>query len=340
MKTVFVNSIQHFCEDECISERLKKCYTNTGNFVWHDCCKKEIDYDYEVDLFNLPKGIEDSNLVVAADNTLSPYESLFSKRLRRLLECKTQITLIGLGAQANKELNTPKKLVKAIPKSKIRLFEEIADRSVSIGVRGEFTADCLKCMGIHNYQVIGCPSFYSSVLSNDNVMALAKIRKISINITGGGKCDHKLLELIFKYGVNSKLILQGKWDMAEVSHEGKKMTTQMLERGLPNISIKRSLLENYWKKNAQIFFDLNEWKEYIQKEKFTFSLGTRLHGNMIHFLMGVPALWITHDSRTQEIAELLKLPYMTDKEFLKKRYVEEVMEKCVYGDDFYENYNR
>ena len=51
MKTVFVNSIQHFCEDECISERLKKCYTNTGNFVWHDCCKKEIDYDYEVDCF-------------------------------------------------------------------------------------------------------------------------------------------------------------------------------------------------------------------------------------------------------------------------------------------------
>ena len=35
-----------------------------------------------------------------------------------------------------------------------------AERAVSLGVRGEFTAECLEVMGIKNYRIIGCPSFY------------------------------------------------------------------------------------------------------------------------------------------------------------------------------------
>lgn len=30
----------------------------------------------------------------------------------------------------------------------------------SIGVRGEFTAECLSLLGVHNIRIIGCPSFY------------------------------------------------------------------------------------------------------------------------------------------------------------------------------------
>lgn len=338
MKTVYVNSIQHLCKSDRIDKKMQDCYTNTGNLVWHECCKKEIAYDSEVDLCNLPKDMKDSVLVVASDNCLSPYESIFSKRLRNLLRTKAQIVVIGLGSQADKRLNTPRKLMREMPKSKIRLFAEIADKSVSIGVRGEFTAECLECMGIHNYRVIGCPSFYSGALSNNKTISSPKLRKTAINITGGRKNDHKILELVLKYGIDSRLIMQGKWDMSEVSYEGKEMSSVMIKRGLPGISVQNNLLESYWKNNAKIFFDLIEWKKYIEEEKFSFSFGTRLHGNMLQFLMGVPALWITHDNRTQEIVDILRLPHISDKELVKIKYLEELVEKCIYDKAFYKNF--
>lgn len=341
MKTVFVNSILPFDQSAGIIPRLDACYTNTGNLVWHEKCKKEIDYDYEVELCNFSKGLEDCVLVVPVANIINPYESVFSKRLRCLLDVKAQIVLIGVGVQADRYLNTPKKILEAIPKSKIRLLRQIADKSISIGVRGGIAADCLEKMGIHNYKIIGCPSFYSSMLQSKKiVMPSAKLQKVCINVTGGGKNDHRILELVLKSGLNSRLIMQGVRDMPEVRYENRNMTKGKLEKSLPNIAADVKSVEKYWKKNGKIFFGLSEWEKYISEEEFTFSFGTRLHGNMLQFLMGVPSLWIIHDSRTKEIVDLLKLPYITEKKLEKIRYVEEIMEKCLYEKEFYENFYR
>lgn len=196
-------------------------------------------------------------------------------------------------------------------------------------------------MGIHNYKIIGCPSFYSSMLQSKKiVMPSAKLQKVCINVTGGGKNDHRILELVLKSGLNSRLIMQGVRDMPEVRYENRNMTKEKLEKSLPNIAADVKSVEKYWKKNGKIFFGLSEWEKYISEEEFTFSFGTRLHGNMLQFLMGVPSLWIIHDSRTKEIVDLLKLPYITEKKLEKIRYVEEIMEKCLYEKEFYENFYR
>lgn len=100
MKTVFVNMMNDPKDCKTAKEKLAACYTNTGNLVWHDCCKKEIDYEEEVALNDLSKDYENTVLVVPVANNLSVGETEFSKKLRTLLNVNAQIALIGLGAQA------------------------------------------------------------------------------------------------------------------------------------------------------------------------------------------------------------------------------------------------
>lgn len=317
MKTVFINSIYDVDDSQSIQKKLEECYTNTGNLVWHELCKREIAYDEEINLYDISRNLDDSVLVVPVSNNLSVAETTFSKRLRGLLNVKAQIVVIGLGVQASQNINTPKKLVKELPRSKTQLLYEIANKSVSIGVRGEFTAACLDYMGIHNYRIIGCPSFYSGMLNNIEIkLPSAKLQKICMNITGGSDV-HKVIELALKCGVNSRLIMQGIKDRDEW--------------------VNNVRLRSNFEKNARFFFHLNEWEDYIREEKFTFSFGTRLHGNMLSFLMGVPALWITHDYRMNEIVDLLKLPYISQRNFKKIKYLEELMERCIYDKGFYRN---
>lgn len=320
MRTVFVNSINNIESGQSLQRKLEGCYTNTGNLVWHERCKREIDYEAQINLQDIPRNLDDSVLVVPVSNNLSAIETVFSKRLRGLLNVRSQVVLIGLGVQANQNAGTPQKFVKELPKSKARLLYEISNKSVSIGVRGEFTAACLDYMGIHNYKIIGCPSFYSGILYNKAMkLPPAKLQKVCVNITGGvNTC--KELELVLRCGVKSRVIMQGIRDRAEL--------------------IKKEMAGEYWEKNARFFFNLKEWEDYIKEEDFTFSLGTRLHGNMLSFLMGVPALWITHDYRMNEIVDLLKLPHLEKRHLKKIKYLEELMEYCVYDRAFYKNMNK
>ena len=101
----------------------------------------------------------------------------------------------------------------------------------------------------------------------------------------------------------------------------------------------REKLNIFMKNHAHMFFDLQEWKEYLNTQGFTFSFGMRFHGNMLSHLCGIPSLWIVHDSRTRELVETLRLPAVDYDELGKIKYPEELVEKCDYCE-MYKNYNR
>jgi hypothetical protein len=64
---------------------------------------------------------------------------------------------------------------------------------------------------------------------------------------------------------------------------------------------------------VRIYYDVDQWLE--DAARFDLSIGLRLHGNMVAFQSGCPAVWIHHDARTQELAETMALPSMDLKEF-------------------------
>ncbi|MFG1423736.1 polysaccharide pyruvyl transferase family protein [Roseixanthobacter liquoris] len=61
---------------------------------------------------------------------------------------------IGLGAQAETKRNIE------LPPESVRIWQLMADRCKSIGVRGAYSADILLANGINNVEVIGCPSLF------------------------------------------------------------------------------------------------------------------------------------------------------------------------------------
>ena len=81
----------------------------------------------------------------------------------------------------------------------------------------------------------------------------------------------------------------------------------------------KNILE-YNKKMSQVFWNI------------TFAFGTRFHGNMEAFRNGVPALWITHDSRTEELTNYLHLSSIKLSEAIKAKNLEELIEYCDYTD--------
>ena len=89
--------------------------------------------------------------------------------------------------------------------------------------------------------------------------------------------------------------------------------------------------------NINIFFNYQKWCEFLKENNFSFAFGTRFHGNMMALKHGIPTLWIVHDWRTLELAQYLKLPYITYDKFNKIKYPEQLLEFCDYTD-VYKNY--
>lgn len=125
--------------------------------------KEELNY---TDIINVKTPTEDipqdATIVVPASNFLCKVNStiFFDRFIDFFNRTNNQITFCGLGAQSTESLNTPKKLVDSLQTVQIKFFKMLSERAGLIGVRGEFTAECLSLMGVHNVQSVGCPSFY------------------------------------------------------------------------------------------------------------------------------------------------------------------------------------
>jgi polysaccharide pyruvyl transferase WcaK-like protein len=60
-------------------------------------------------------------------------------------------------------------------------------------------------------------------------------------------------------------------------------------------------------KNMTVYWDVGEWLEAMGRVDFV--AGTRFHGCMMGVQAGVPCFLITHDTRTEEMAEHFALPH-------------------------------
>lgn len=343
MNTIFINPIAKDADSDNLSKQLKRVHTNTGNMIWSEKCKKGIKFSKEIYIDricdkDIRDNIKNSVLVLPVSNNFSINETDFSKTFYKLARYDLKIVLVGLGVQCG-EMDTPRKFVNTVPERKKRLLKTFAERCVSIGVRGEFTAQCMEYIGIHNYRIIGCPSFYSSsIVENNQRFEKANIRKVCLNFTGGKRMEHKLLELVLKSGVDSKVVMQGIRDLPQIVLEKRKLTNNLLNSCFPDNNLENGIMEDFWNNNAKIFWSIDSWEEFLAQECFSFCVGSRLHGNMLAFLNNIPSLWITHDSRTEEITELLKLPHINSKSMAKIKYIEELAEKCIYTEAFYRNF--
>lgn len=330
----------HQMEDVTITEKIDCTGKNTGNIVWFESVRRSIKYDSIGR--NIPMDRDIKNIVIPMANHIQPPDHTLAGLYNRLKPYlgKCRLTMIGLGAQLKGELNTPKKLVASLTPQFKNILKELSLYTKSIGIRGGVTAECLELMGIRNYQIIGCPSFY---IGSNIVLNTEKLTdKFCVSWGSSDYSREQFVREFFRKNAKQgdALLLQTMSDFPRTLFENACLEERHIRSCYPDIDVVPQDIEDYIRSRGHIFFDWDEWQEFLKREQFTMSVGCRFHGNMMSYLSGIPALWIVHDSRTYELCEALVLPYVTLEQAANFKKRSEFAEFCVYNDRFYKNRDR
>jgi hypothetical protein len=231
----------------------------------------------------------------------------FASALTRLTamieELTVPVVVLGVAAQGTLDYDASR-LTRIEPLVK-RFVSAVLDRSATIGVRGEFTANYLASLGFSAVDVIGCPAMYLHGADLQVVPkrpALAVDAKLSIGVSPYVKAMGKLLARhLARYPhltyIPQDLETLGKLLLGPVADP------HPIASDLPLHLTNRVFTED----KARFFVDPVPWLKHLAGRDFYF--GSRIHGSIMALLAGTPATVLAHDSRTLELAEFHQIPH-------------------------------
>lgn len=288
---------------------------NTGNLLIGHGLYTQLRYD-KLEPYRYamsPEYVEENfdQVVIAAANFLYPGFD-FTPVSSFLDKISLPVFMVGLGAQ----LPSSQAELKNIPAGTWRLVQIASERSHSIGVRGHFTADQLRKHGISNVQVTGCPSLYTGLKPTIRLRRPADLEKTVVNgsrnVVGHAfdkDAATKVEQQLFKLAMSRKLpyVLQNEQPEMQIAR-GEDVAPH--EPAIKSVArffgVSATELVEFYQENGRVFFSISEWFDWIAD--CDFSIGTRFHGNIAALLNGVPAVILTHDSRTKELCEFAAIP--------------------------------
>ena len=137
-----------------------------------------------------------------------------------------------------------------------------------------------------------------------------------------------MIKKTMKRTANSEFIDQGIFYPVLYSNEySQKEKTSVKLYGIFGIEM---LQEN----RVKLWIDLQDWADYLIAKGFSFSCGSRIHGNIMPILCGIPAAICPPDARVREMAEFYEIPMISAMD-LKRRDLYEI-----YADTNYALFNR
>ena len=201
---------------------------------------------------------------------------------------------VGLGAQsASYRTRVPLK------RGTERLVRILAERTEVLGVRGDFTASVLDDLGIHNYEVTGCPSFFLRGDLGLNVKPAPSgdetPYRYSINGSRdviGHAFDPKAMEAVVRGLVaeaviaDAPFVVQSEWEELCIADRASgywwkplRLLMQAYHGMLPRRDLRRWLLER-----MTVYWSVEEWLDAMREVDCV--IGTRLHGSIAALLAG------------------------------------------------------
>lgn len=342
MKTILANTIEllkirNNGNSNC-ETMIKYCGRNTGNVCFADAMVSQLNYEDEIRCYNIGEYSEKAVFVLPASSWIGANGNVLRMIFSPLENKDVSLVVIGLGIQGSIDESTSS-IVDKLSEDTISALKIMSEHSVSIGLRGEITASVLEKLGIYNYKIVGCPSFYEPFRYWGRVNDWNKDfnpEKVVCGVTPYNNYEHKILELA--YEEQNDLVLQSMDDLPLTLLENQKIEKRHIDGRFPQLDIKPYELKTYIQKKGKIFYSRESWSEYLYKQDISFAWGTRFHGNMMAFSNGIPALWIIHDARTKEMVDAMKLPHLSYKQFADIKSVLELCEKCSYDDSFKKSY--
>jgi hypothetical protein len=299
--------------------KLAKTGGNTGNQViarglLDRIVYDDISWDHRID----PKEVHErfDMIVVAAANFLFPKFD-FGGMTDYIERADLPVAIVGLGAQSNNY--DPN--ITLMPGTE-RFVKVIAERAVSIGVRGPYTQEVLAHRGVLNVTVTGCPSYYMGGPDGMKInrRPFDEIKRLSINasrdvIVHSFDKDkmRRLVQEIYGTGIAWKADFIAQSEQSEIrvadrqartAEEALKEISAFLSGVLPEADVRSWATDH-----VRVFFDVDDWLTAIGTYDFVF--GSRFHGCMVALQRGVAAVVICHDTRTEDMCRFLGLPFVS-----------------------------
>lgn len=285
---------------------------NSGNQVFreallHNLSLKKMSYEEYCATFETfkDKPIVVTDLIWINEN--SNFDYLYD-RVRKFKDMAFVPISVGLQAQ---KMNQDFKLNSSVK----NVLSAIQERAV-IGVRGEYTAEVLEKHGIRNIEVIGCPSLYYGDNPEFEISKTSDpIRRVSVNFRTFYGLLSKAEKHFLTYCANRN------YDFVEQTQY-----EFVLENAADTAYY--NYVSKWINKKKKIFFDVNEWKNYLAD--FQFSMGFRFHGNVVALWNNIPSLFFAIDSRTEELIQYFDLPHIKIQDFDDKKPIEYYYELADY----------
>ncbi|MBC2048176.1 polysaccharide pyruvyl transferase family protein [Listeria booriae] len=227
----------------------------------------------------------------------------YTELIRRL---KIPVIVTGVGLRANYEPQLEEGF--SFDEDVTNFVKAVLEKSAQIGVRGQITADYLKKLGFNedvDYRVIGCPSLYTfgrELKIRD--LQLTEQSSIAINASP----------------TSSDIAIQFLNNMIE-THKDYHFIPQHLDEfhlmfaGGPDISsdiqgYPTSIHHKYYQEGrVKYFTSMPSWYDFAKNTDF--SIGSRLHGNVIPTIVGTPNISFVQDARMRELASYHALTHVT-----------------------------
>ncbi|WP_430536552.1 polysaccharide pyruvyl transferase family protein [Listeria rocourtiae] len=227
----------------------------------------------------------------------------YTELIRRL---KIPVVVTGVGLRANYEPQLDAGF--AFDEDVTNFVKAVLEKSSQIGVRGQITADYLKKLGFNegvDYRVIGCPSLYTfgrELKIRD--VHLTENSSIAINASP----------------ISSEVAVQFLNSMIE-THKDYYFIPQHLDEfhlmfaGGPDIlsdipGYPTSIDHKYYQEGrVKYFTSMPSWFDFVKNVDF--SIGSRLHGNVIPTIVGTPNISFVQDARMRELASYHALTHVT-----------------------------
>lgn len=235
------------------------------------------------------------------------------------------LVAVGLGAQGNSDFGQ----IPVVPEGTQNWVREIVARaptdSPNIGVRGPFTLRVLEHYGLADKAIVtGCPTLFLNPEPNlgQAIRERATRGLGRIAIAAGhqkwkqlSKIEASIVKLMEKS--DGFYIVQSPIEMVALARgEAHTLSTEALLECRDYINPHMSVAEfiSWSLRYGRAFFNVSEWMEQLRSCDFV--VGTRIHGVMMGLQAGIPGLCIVHDSRTREMCEVMKVPFVMAKDVI------------------------
>lgn len=312
-------------------EELLTSYWNTGDICVYDSTLKlmgeraggfDLNIDKPVDQHTV-KQLRDVGSILLLRGSNYIHEEMKWGYFADWLEA-LQLPVIACGVGAQAEQNRPIYL----SEENLRVWKLISELSTTIGVRGSFSAETLHLNGIHNVEIVGCPSIFRA---RDRGLRLrhigGEVNRVTLSLRREVDHMYSLDQTRFRAAQKRILVKLSMVSDLYLSCHGEPEEKAFFFRSPQHRDrATASLTAEGWfdKITGDLIRELYETKLYYAScpgdydayaKQFDVAVGYRVHAILPAIAVGTPSAIFDYDTRSRELAETFDIPIYSPEQF-------------------------